>query len=741
MLIRQALALLTLIGLLSACNLRRPEVTLTLALIDTRTPDATDVKELPTDTKVATMSPTPASTGTPRLSATIAPSMTATDTPTATYTDTPSATSTNTSTATDTDKPPATDSPAPTDTDLPIATATLRPTSTDTPLPTDTPTETVQPTPTRIVFETATPTDTPPVSLPQVVESATSTATSTEGPESLILAVSTLTPLPTLNQTEVAKLLATPLPRPTLPPTWTAVPTLPPTKTIVASPESTAPVDVSASTIGPVIVSDPIVMTPRTQLGAPTSTPSPTATPFQPTVAVRSDLLTPAVQSPISQPTTFDISGASAYQYDVGLGQIFTFENIQLQGGVRLFLQNPVDPSSFLRTDYKGMLRYKPIGVGQEGEMSYSPFHYGFSGGIGSIDQNKNRIVELDWSADGTRFSFRIDPPPGTNNASAGVWFWQPATNLETDPTYPIIRDCVREGYVPCDLVNRSGPWHWQTIGVQWSPIRGDNTVLLTLYLPEEGRNALAIAEAKRDPKYADNAPPFVRYDYGTWNPDGQSITVSGRRPDGRMIIGVVNRNLQSEQLILDGSARGLWLRDAVLHPNGQYVALGRPGGPGSGPVALYDQYGDQLSDFIGGAAPEDVRWFPDRSAVVVTAQGQQYTVYADSGIIANYTSLTSNPQFSAEAFAVAPVPDAVIVGSEYSPGEQLRVTVPYLNIRQEPATSSGIVDALVTGDFVAIFAGPHENEGFRWWRVQTANGAFGWIAGAINGVQTLRRP
>ena len=136
-LIRQALALLTLIGLLSACNLRRPEVTLTLALIDTRTPDATDVKELPTDTKAATMSPTPASTGTPRLSATIAPSMTATDTPTATYTDTPSATSTNTSTATDTDKPPATDSPAPTDTDLPIATATLRPTSTDTPLPTD----------------------------------------------------------------------------------------------------------------------------------------------------------------------------------------------------------------------------------------------------------------------------------------------------------------------------------------------------------------------------------------------------------------------------------------------------------------------------------------------------------------------------------------------------------------------------------------------------------------------------
>ena len=290
-------------------------------------------------------------------------------------------------------------------------------------------------------------------------------------------------------------------------------------------------------------------------------------------------------------------------------------------------------------------------------------------------------------------------------------------------------------------MVYPSSARYWKTIGVQWSPINGNNTILLTIQLPEEGRNALAIAHAVRDPKYADNAPPFVRYDYGLWDPNGQSITVSGRRPDGRVIIGVVNRDLTGERLILDGSARGLWLRDTVRHPNGQYVALGRPGGPGSGPVALYDGSGNQISDFVGAAPPEDVRWFPDRSAVLVSVQGQQYTIDVESGNISNYTDLTSNPQFSAGAFAVAPVPEGVIVNSGFSPGEQLRVGVPYLNIHQQPTSSSAVLGGLVSGDYVAIFAGPYENEGYRWWRIQTANSIFGWIAGTINGAPTIQRP
>ncbi len=374
--------------------------------------------------------------------------------------------------------------------------------------------------------------------------------------------------------------------------------------------------------------------------------------------------------------------------------------------------------------------------------MIHKPFHPGFSSQIGSYNQNKNRIVELDWSADGRQFSYRVDPPPGMDTSHAGVYFWQPINDPTHGSSYEIIRDCVHEGYQPCDLVQRQGPWHWKTVSVEWSPVVGDNTLLLTLHLPDERRNGLTIARALRDPYYAETQQTVVRYDYGYWDSGGQSITVSGRRPDGRVIIGQVNRNLQGEQVILDGSARGLWLRDAVRRPNGQVVALGRPGGPESGPVALYDGAGNQLSGFIGNAPPEAVRWFPDRSAVVVTVQGQQYTVQAGDGATSNETALVSNPQFGARAVASAPqIPEAVIRGSEYAPGEQLRVVNQGLNLRQTPSTSSGIVGRLGYGDYVAIFAGPYDNEDYRWWRVQTANGAFGWLAGAIRGAPTIARP
>ena len=486
-------------------------------------------------------------------------------------------------------------------------------------------------------------------------------------------------------------------------------------------------------------MSRPLPSTPRPQLNAPTATP--TATRIQPTVALRRDLLEQEFQPQISQPSSFSISGASAYEYNVGAGQLFNFGNIQLQGGVRLFLQNPVDPSSFLRTDQKGVLSYRPVSGGQEREMSYSPFHAGFAGGISSIAQNKNRIVELDWSADGTRFSFRIDPPPNTDTANAGVWFWQPATALETDPTYAILRDCPAQSYASCNLVHSSNARFWQTKSVQWSPMPGDNSVLLTLRLPQESRNAIVIAEARRDPDYAKQAPQFVRYDYASWNADGRGITVSGRSPSGRVIIGAVNRSLQGEHVILDGSARGLWLRDAVKLPDGGYLALGRHGAPGSGPLALIDGAGNQISEYIGDAPPEAVSWFADRSAVVVAVQERQFTAYVDSGIVADYTGMAADPQFSDQPLPPASIPTGVISNSEYRPGQQLRIAVPYLNLRSEPSTASGIVAGLTAGDYVAVFAGPHENDGYTWWRVQTASNAFGWLAGAINGARTLRDP
>ena len=630
--------------------------------------------------------------------------------------------------------------PTETETTEPTATHTVEPTPTPTALPTNTATQTLQPTPTRILPFTETSTSTPtstqtqPPSLPQRAEEVVPTATSQPIAIEQRRFEPTLTALPTMDETAVAELLATPPPRPTEQATWTAAPTLPPTDVLLRPATATTPITTPTPDIGFVFNPTPSDATPQAEVGVRERTPTPTPTQFQPTVAVRPELLQPTI-SAVSLAKTFSTSGASVYQYNVGLGQIFTFQSIQLAGGVRLFLPNPVDANSWVRTDYRGQLFYQPIGVAQEGAMSFAPFHEGFS--VFSIEKNKNRIVELDWSADGRQFSFRIDPPLGTATANAGVWFWQENNELATDPTYPIIRDCPASGFESCDLVYPSNASLWKTKGVYWSPIQGSNTVLLMVQLPEEGRNALAITQAVRDPGHANQAPTFVKYDYGHWNLDGRGIVVSGRRPDGRVIIGEVNIDLSGERILLDASARGLWLRDAVRRPNGQVVALGRPGAPGSGPVALYDNSGRQISGFIGEAAPEDVRWYPNRSLVVVSVQGRQYTVQVDGGGIIDSTGLTNDPQFSASEFGSSTIPSGVIQGSEFYPGQQLRM-LQDLNIRQDPSTNSPIVGGLEPGDYVAILAGPHRDVRFEWWQVQTASGIVGWIAAKIDGYPTV---
>lgn len=665
-------------SVLSACNLSGPEVTLTLAPVDTETPTATHVRAMPTPTSLVLNSPTPGQT-----------------------------------------EP---------------ASPSLEPSPSASPLPTATPSKTEPPTPTQILPATATPGAAASASVlpatvePQLADTSLPDATDRVADSNAIPSQRTFTPLPTLNQTDIAKLLATPESRP---PTQKAAPTVPPTDAI-----ATAPTAISSPNVDPALTDSLLASTPISQIGAPSPTPSPTRP--RPTVAVRRDLLQP-VQQPVSQQTTFSISGAAALEFDVGLGQLFNIEDIRLSGGVRLFLPNPVDPNSFLRTDHEGVLRYQPLGAATEVEMTYSPFQVGYSAGFAGFEENKHRIVELDWSADGRQFSFRIDPPPGKDPSAAGVWFWQPEEDAKRDATFQIIRDCVREGYRPCEMVKPSTAWHWKTIDVQWSPRPGSDSILLTLYLTAEGRNALAIAQARRDSTYANNAPEMIRYDYGHWNRDGNGITVSGRRPDGLVIIGAVNSDLSGERIIFNGSALGLWLRDAVRLADGRFVALGRPGGPGSGPVALYDQNGNRISEFIGDAAPDAVRWYPDRSAVVVTAAGRQYNVALESGLIADVSELARNPQFGAGEADPLPLPAGVLSGSEYYPGQQLRISVPYLNVRGEPTATSAAIGGLYEGDYVAIFAGPHENEGYRWWRVQTANNIFGWIAGTIGGSPTLR--
>jgi len=783
---RRTLVFMIITILVGACGTSLPQVTPTVAPTSTPTPQETDIAQVPsetpvidltdtptlspeptepppTDTPTITPSPTETFTGTPPPTNT--PTDTATPTPTNTPSNTPSATATATSTPTPTftytpsTTPTGTQTPSATPSNTPTFTVTPSPTATNTqtftPVPTDTPTSTNTPLPTPTPILTNTPTDTPTATL---TLTPTNTATPTETPLPTITptatqtatATSTLTPsntvpptftiIPTLNETEISELLGTreaPI-VPTVPPTWTPIVQPTSTNTIIPPTLNVTPTIITATPgADSGIINTPLPSTPGPIIGGPTATFTPEPTLFQPTVAVNVDLLVSPIAPPSIGQTTFSTVGAGAYQYDVGLGQVFNFNGIQLSGGVALFAPNPVDPSSFMRTDQNGMLLYKPIGVGSEGVMTFAPFFDGFV--TSGAQNNKNRVLELDWSADGQRLSFRIDTPPNLDNQNAGVWFWQPEIASQTDPTYQVIRDCVEPGYTSCNIVNRSNANFWKTTAVEWSPVSGNYSMLLTVRLPEENRNALAIVQAVRDSNYAQNAPNFVRYDYGYWLNDGQRIIVSGRRPDGRVIIGYVNSQLQGEQVIFDASAVGLWVQNAVQRPNGQVVALGRPGSPfDGGPLALYDSAGNALSAPIGGSAPEDIRWYPDKSAVVVSVQGRQYTVRVDGGTISDTTNLASNPSFGSGGVGTAPVPQGVIQGSEYQPGQQLRIVFSNLNIRQDPSTGSVILGGLVQGDYVAVIAGPYDNEGFRWWKVQTASNIVGWIAGTINGALTI---
>ena len=729
---------------IGACNLRRPEVTLTLVPIETRTPEATDLGELPTETRVAQILPTPTAQSSPTdidvpaITDTIAPSLTATAqaTPTASFESTSSPT--HQPTRTETPVPSATETIPSTKATVPATIPTVEPSVTDTAVPSATqpsaPTATPRASPTRILPRTATATEAAPAesdesatptAVPELVIRSAGTVTAEATATTVSAPPPTFTPLPTLDATELARLIASPVPQATAPVTWTAVATALP---------SAAPATQGADRLPP---GRQLPSTAQAEFGAATLTPTPIPTRFQPTVAVRQELIVEEIPPPVFAPADISAAGASVYQYDVSFGQPFNYQGLQLRGGVVLFSPNPAAPDSYLRTDQVGMLWFRPIGAANEGAMSYSPFHEGY--GVPSSDVNKNRVVEIDWSADGAQFSFRIDPPPGQDTANAGVWFWQPVRETPTDPTYPVIRDCATDAYLSCQLVNRSNAQNWKTIDVAWSPIRGRSDILLTLELTAESRQALAVVQALRDADYAKGAPEFFRYDYGHWNVDGSGIVVSGRRADGRVIIGEVNGDLRGEQLILDASSLGLWVRDAVRRPNGQIVALGRPGGPyDNAPVSLYNSAGARLSGPIGDAAPESVSWYSDRSTVVVTVGGRQYTVSVDGGLITDSADLTRNPAFGRGHIGVAPVPDAVIQGSEYFPGQQLR-TVQNLNLRQGPSTSQAIIAGLYAGDYVAIIAGPYDNQGYRWWRVQTASGALGWIAGSIGGRSTIR--
>jgi hypothetical protein len=635
----------------SSCTGVTPNVTPTVAA--SPTPQETVIADLPTNTPIVRLTSTPSIT--PRASQTFTPSATNTGTQTPTNTATQTATPTNTPTFTATFTPSATNTGTQTPTNTPTQTSsptnTARPTNTPTFTATFTPsaTSTGTQTPTNTATFTATFTATPtstntliPTPTRFITNTPTATATPTNTPTSTFTPLPSITPsstftptntfTPTIDATRNMELLLTrqALQTPTQAPSWTPVPPVSPTASLIPPTLDITPTFITA-TFAPDIVgilATPIPSTPTFDPNAATITPIPSLTPT----------LVPTVFNTPIPPPTFGqgISGFNSQALTFGAPPGFFINpatGAAIGGDVLLYAQNPAFGESYARVDGAGMLHFAPPGGG-EGTMSFAPFFDNFS--PGSYDTNKNRVIEVEWSPNGFALAFVIDPAPGTDNVNAGVWYWQPAIENSNDPTYAVSRDCLG-GYSSCTLMGEHSASQWRTIDVSWSP--NSNFILVTTFLPDEGRQGIAVMPAVRDPNAGGRAPGIWRYDYGTWTLDGR-ILVSGRRPDGLVMVGFVTPNadgraLENEQIILNASEQNLWVQSAAVNPDGVIVALGSEGGIGA-PLRMMQINPDGtwrwISDFIGGAYPERVEWSRANVQVVVQVQGVQYLVNSRTG-------------------------------------------------------------------------------------------------------------
>lgn len=418
----------------------------------------------------------------------------------------------------------------------------------------------------------------------------------------------------------------------------------------------------------------------------------------------------------------------------------FRIGEIELPGPSLYVDFNPIDPQRYARVDSLGMLRFVPQGAG-EGVYSFAPYFDGFT--TGALADNRLAVAEVAWSPNGQMLAFRI--ASGDPAANDGIWFWQPARDIGTDPSYHLLRDCPPG----CMLVERRNVQEWRALDLAWS---SDNqAILVNLELPQNNRRGIAVVQAVRDPETRQSriGPEALFYDYGTWAGDGQRIVVSGRGPDGTVLFGTIARDGSTPFLTAAASVGLAWVQHAAQQPaTGQIVMLGAVGGSGSA-LQLYDSAGTALTGPIGNGAPQQVRWSPDRSAVWVTVgegiNARHYIAGVDGSLrditdhigptlAVNWTAGELPPNARTQD---APLPSGVILGSAYRPGQQLRVYVDQLNLHTEPRVQANVLGSIGIGEYVVILAGPVEADNVTWWRVQTT-AYTGWIGGVINGITTL---
>lgn len=423
---------------------------------------------------------------------------------------------------------------------------------------------------------------------------------------------------------------------------------------------------------------------------------------------------------------------------------------VTLPGNSRYVDFNPLDPVRYARVDDFGALLFVPAG-GPEGYYSFSPYFEGFS--APSIDENWLRVAETAWSPNGEMLAFRIASNHETGND--GVWFWQPAREIATDPSYHILRDCPPR----CDLVTRVNAEEWRSMGIEWAP---DNAaVLISLQLPKENnRRAYTIRFAARDVETTQSrtGPSVSRYDTAHWSSDGQRVIVSGFDANGQVVFGSIGRD-GSLPLITPAVDIGmLWVQDAVQQPDtGQIIMFGSNVGLNS-PLQLIDSTGAALTAPIGSARPDAIRWNQARTAALLIIGGNYYVAQV-SGTVTDITSLTggtSNVDWVEgrlpSSAALRPLPEPISTAEdvatnnnqsstpEWFVGLLLEVNLPALTVYNEPTADSAVVTELAEGEPLILTAGPLVDGATTWWRIQTIDFS-GWVPEQIDGQPTLREP
>lgn len=416
---------------------------------------------------------------------------------------------------------------------------------------------------------------------------------------------------------------------------------------------------------------------------------------------------------------------------------------LPLPGETQIVDFNPLNANVRARVDGLGMLRFNTFNSG-EGVYSFSPYFDGFS--TPTLEDNPLRVVEVQWSGDGQMLAFRIDSDaPAAND---GVWFWQPARELPTDPSYHLLRDCPPG----CNLVQGGNVEEWQSLSMEWSP---DNfNILVQLYLPEEERRGFTVVAAARDPQTNQSriGPNVQFYDYASWSASGENIIVSGYGSDEVAVFGSIARDGSSTFITPASAIEMAWVGYAVHQSDtGLIVMLASPVDDES-PAQLVDSNGTVLTDFIGDAAPDHVQWSPDRTAVLVVVGDNSYVASVD-GTIIDITRAVGDTQ--AIDWVTDELPDdttllpVTVVSTgieaevteeppvELGVGSLAQIVVGNVNVYSEPLRTSTVLGTLGLGEAVVIIGGPLTDNATMWWRVQSINFT-GWIVGELEGVPTL---